>query len=211
MPGNPEWPLAPHVVEAIAAGRGAAQPKSARAPRDGGPLAPHVKQSIEKAMQAKMAEATGDRRAPQPAQYVLQRMNQQQQAPAPPNCQNQQGMQEIRTFLQNCGPPDQVLRRHAAGCYALFWANPGLTGNPNHIVVDIHYALQGGSYVFGNCFVQGWEGALNLNPPLRRGWVSRHVPPPDPHHPWPANPHGVITGGWGPQIPENTNWQVREN
>jgi hypothetical protein len=28
---------------------------------------------------------------------------------------------------------------------------------------------------------------------------------------WPDDPTHTITGGWGPQIPENTNWTVREH
>lgn len=117
---------------------------------------------------------------------------------------------DIDGWLNNVPAPTGVLRRAEQGCYALFWANPALPGNPAHIVIDVHYTPQ--SFVLGHCFVKGWNGALNMgNQPALAAKVNPIVPPKSPNGLWPANPGVTITGGWGPNIPGNTNWTAREH
>jgi hypothetical protein len=120
-----------------------------------------------------------------------------------------EGVSSINEWLKSITPPDQVLRRGQDGCYALMWTNPNLPGPPAHLVIDVHYTDSG--YSLGHCFVNGWEGSLDMSSPLRKAKVAPSVPAKSANGRWPDDPTHTITGGWGPQIPENTNWTVREH
>jgi hypothetical protein len=122
---------------------------------------------------------------------------------------NPEGVTAINDWLKNITQPNAVLRRSEDGCYALMWTNPNLPGNPAHLVIDMHYTDSG--YELGHCFVQGWEGSLDMNSPLRKNKVAPKVPAKSANGRWPDDPTHTITGGWGPQIPENPNWTVREH
>ena len=122
---------------------------------------------------------------------------------------NADGISAINEWLKSIAPPDEVLRRSADGCYALLWRTPKLPGDPQHLVIDVHYT--DGGYALGSCFVSGWEGSLDMNSPLRKTKVAPRVPAKSTVGRWPDDPTHTITGGWGPQTPDNANWTVREH